>query len=552
MKALILAAGYGTRLLPHTLKIPKPLFTLNSIPILEHLVNQLLEYGCEKIFINTHHLHEQIETFADQFPDTVHTIYEPVILDTGGAIANTRRFLERAPFFVINSDIVFNMDLARLYSSHISSNCLATLVLHDCEKFNKVSIDSEGYIQSFNSKTDSFAFTGIQVLSPGIFDYFPDQKIFSSIAVYQKLIHQKKIKAFVEKEMYWSEIGTAESYSMTSLRELAASQFELKQGKIKNIQVHKLAGDGSDRIWYRVFHENQSFIIGDHGICLPDTDSLNQLNAFIDIGRHLFSNNIPVPRILNHDTVSGMVIMDDLGDIHLEALAKHQNDSESLLKLYQKVIDLLIEFSIIGAHGFDIKWTCQTATYSKELILEKECRYFMDAFINGYLDINLPFRHYEDEFQYIADHALEYGFMGLMHRDCQSRNIMMVNGKPFFIDFQSARVGPFQYDLASLLMDPYVGLSHTIKEVLLLYTVEKLNLNPVQGQAFIKNYRFCCLTRNFQFLGAFSYLSRIKKKIGFEQYIPFAVDLLKTNIADLNTDKIPKLANLVQLIERRR
>ena len=548
MKALILAAGYGTRLLPHTLKIPKPLFTLNSRPILEHIVKQLSEHGCEQIFINTHHLHEQVEALADQLPFNLRTLYEPVILDTGGAIANARHFLEDAPFFVINSDIIFKVDLTRVYTTHMTSDCLATLVLHDYEKFNKVSVDGQGYIQSFDSKAAGLAFTGIQVLSPEIFEYFPDKKVFSSIEVYQELIHHKKVRAFVEKEIYWSDIGTQESYSMTSLIELAASQFSLGRDQIKKIQVQKLAGDGSDRLWYRVTHDNSSFIAGDHGICLPDTESFRQLNSFIHIGWHLFSKGIPVPRILNHDRLSGMVILDDLGDVHLENLAKQQKDTPSLVKLYQHVIDLLIEFSIKGIQGFNPEWTCQTPTYSKELILEKECRYFIEAFINGYLNLDADWQDHAQEFEYIADQALEEGFTGLMHRDCQSRNIMICNGQPFFIDFQSAQIGPLQYDLASLLIDPYVNLEEAVKVDLLDYAVKKLSLNSVQKKSFIQSYRFCCLTRNLQFLGAFSYLNRVKKKISFEQYIPFAVNSLKHIIMGLNLDKIPKLAKLVHMI----
>ncbi len=545
MKALILAAGYGTRLLPHTLKIPKPLFTLNSIPVLEHLINQLAEHGCEEMIINTHHLREQIEAFAAKFPFHIHTLYEPVILDTGGAIANARAFFGDAPFFVINSDIVFDLDLTRVYSVHGASDCLATLVLHDHEKFNKVSVDDQGYIQSFDAKTGGLAFTGIQVLSPEIFEYFPDKKVFSSIEVYQKLIHRKKVRAFVEKEIYWSDIGTSESYSRTSLLSLSASQLGLKQDRMKHIRVQTLAGDGSDRLWYRVSHDNSSFIAGDHGICLPGTESLKQLHSFIHIGRHLFSKGIPVPRILNADRLSGMVILDDLGDVHLETLAKQQKDASALVKLYQTVIDLLMEFSTQGAQGFKSEWTCQTPTYSKELILEKECRYFMDAFINGYLNLDVSWQTLADEFDYIADQALEGGFTGLMHRDCQSRNIMICNGRPFFIDFQSARIGPLQYDLASLLLDPYVNLADAVKEALLDHTVKKLNLSSIQEKAFIRNYRFCCLTRNLQFLGAFAYLTRAKKKINFEQYIPFAVNSLKHIILGLNPDSIPKLVKLV-------
>ena len=546
MKALILAAGYGTRLLPHTLKIPKPLFTLNSKPVLEHLIRQLAAHGCEEMIINTHHLHGQIEAFAAKLLFHIRTLYEPIILDTGGAIANARSFFKDAPFFVINSDIVFDLDLSRVYAFHSASDCLATLVLHDHEKFNKVSVDDQGYVQSFDAKTGGLAFTGIQVLSPEIFEYFPDKKVFSSIEVYQKLIHHKKVRALVEKEIYWSDIGTTESYSRTSMLALAASQFGLDRDQIKGIRVQKLAGDGSDRLWYRASHDHSSFILGDHGICLPETESLKQLTAFIHIGGHLFSKGIPVPRILNVDQLSGMVILDDLGDVHLEILAKQQKDTPALVKLYQTVIDLLIEFSTQGAKGFKPEWACQTPAYSKELILEKECRYFMDAFINGYLKMDVSWQALADEFDYISDQALEGGFTGLMHRDCQSRNIMICKGQPFFIDFQSARIGPLQYDLASLLLDPYVNLADGVKEALLDYAVEKLNLDSLQEKAFIRNYRFCCLTRNLQFLGAFAYLTRIKKKINFEQYIPFAVNSLKHIILGFNPDRIPKLAKLVQ------
>jgi len=128
----------------------------------------------------------------------------------------------------------------------------------------------------------------------------------------------------------------------------------------------------------------------------------------------------------------------------------------------------------------------------------------------------------------------------------QSRNIMINNDNIYFIDFQSARSGPLQYDLASLLIDPYVILNEQIRNELLHYTMKKLKLNKTETQNFLKCYQYCCLTRNLQFLGAFSFLSKIKKKKGFEQYIPDAVKSLKKIITDLDTDKIQKLSKLVQ------
>ncbi|MBC2704035.1 sugar phosphate nucleotidyltransferase [Desulfobacula sp.] len=550
MKALILAAGFGTRLLPYTEKIPKALFTVLSSPMLEHVIKKLVDNGCEQILINTHHLHIQIEDFVAQKKHSVNiqTIYEPAILDTGGAIANVKPFLKDDSFFVINSDIISNVDLKKVYNFHKKSNCLATLVLHSHDKFNKVKIDNQGYVQNFDSKINGLAFTGIQVLSPQIYEFFPDKKIFSSIEVYQNLCSEKLVQAFVEKDIFWSDIGTPDTYSMTSLLELAASEFGIKHDKIKHIRVDKLAGDGSDRNWYRATHKTGSFIISDHGICLPESDRLLQLNAFIHIGNHLFSKGIPVPRIINYDTLSGIVMLDDLGDVHLETQIKQKNDSEFTIKIYKKVIDRLIDFSIKGFQEFKKEWTCQTETYSKELIIEKECRYFMQAFIQNYLKLDVAFHEFSDEFEHIADHALKHGFIGLMHRDMQSRNIMIQNSRIYFIDFQSARLGPLQYDLASLLIDPYVNLKDQIKNDLLQYTMEKLKLSGIESQNFFECYQYCCLTRNLQFLGAFSFLSQIKKKKRFKRYIPDSVKSLKRIIADLNTDKLPELSKLVQAI----
>jgi len=576
MKAFILAAGFGTRLEPYTRTIPKPLFTLMSKPMLEHGIEQLVKAGCSQILINTHHLHSQIEKYVrqSQYNSIIKLIHEPVILDTGGAIANARPFLKDAPFFVINSDIIFNIDLKKVYAFHNQSNCTATLVLHDHAKFNKIKIDDNNYIQNFDTKTNSLAFTGIQVLSPEIFDFFPnrpdqsklyktdtsksDKNIFSSITVYKNLCHIKKIKAFVDKNIFWSDIGTKKTYSRTSLLLLAASQFQIGKNEIKDIHIDRLAGDGSDRDWYRAEYNGKSFIISDHGICMPHSDELLQINAFIYIGKYLSSKSIPVPKILNYDKLSGLVILEDLGDIHLETLINAKKNEEFTLKLYKKVIDELINFSFQGLTGFKKEWACQTESYSKELILEKECRYFMEEFIQHYLKLNFTFNDFSKEFNYIADHALKHAAIGLMHRDMQSKNIMIKNSDEInFIDFQGSRQGPLQYDLASLLIDPYVNLKQQTRDKLLQYAIKqymaKLKVSPginsKKGQNFLQCYKYCSLTRNMQFLGAFSFLSRVKKKKKFEQFIPDAIKCLKNIVSDLNVDNtIPKLSKLVQSI----
>jgi len=552
MKALILAAGFGTRLLPYTNSVPKPLFTLNQRPVLDLAIEKLIHCGCDKIFINLHHCHEQIHAFIRQhrFNKLIQTVYEPKILDTGGAIANVRQFMNQEPFFVINADIISDIDLKQVYESHLASQALATLVLHDYPEFNKIQVDGDGFIENFNGPPGKgCAFTGIQVLSPDIYPHMtknpdkPEPKVFSSIDVYKALCPAKKIKAHMAEHIFWKDIGTIPSYTLTSRQCLSAHVLGLPENKINEIIINPIKGDGSDRLWFRAWHGKKSLVISDHGICLAPSENLSQLQAFVNIGNHLSSKKIAVPKILGHDELSGQVALEDLGDIHLASMV-NQNQSTPI-DIYKKVINRLIEFSQTGIQNFDTNWTCQTASYSKELILEKECAYFMTSFVRDYLGKNLEFEPYAHEFAMIADNALKYSFDGLMHRDMQSKNIMIHNKNIYFIDFQSARKGPLQYDLASLLIDPYVKLPDIIQKELLGYTMSRLGIDSKEKKCeFEECYKFCCLTRNLQFLGAFAFLSRVKGKKNFESYILPAVGSLKTII-----QRLPFLPTLTKLVK---
>ncbi len=555
MKALILAAGFGTRLFPYTNTVPKPLFTLGSIPVLGHTIDLLIRSGCRQIIINTHYLPDMItgyiENNKEQFEAQIHCVYEPEILDTGGAIANVKEFMADQDFFVINADVATNVDLADLFDFHVTQKALATLVLHDRKAFNKVAVAPGGWITGFNHPGKGLAFTGIQVLSPHIFDFMPDRKVFSSIDLFSGLCKKKQVAAYVADGIFWEDMGTQAAYARTARQWMGAAALE---ANILDIKIQDLAGDGSDRTWFRAVPQTpsknkkkpESVVICDHGICLPGSDIKAQLAAFVHIGTHLFKQKVPVPAILAHDAFAGLVVLEDLGDTHLADLVQQAKDKSAIKQIYQKLIDLLVLFSQKGAAGFDPAWTCQTPTYSKSLILEKECRYFMDAFVNGYLGKNLSFEDIADAFSFVAQKALEGGFQGLMHRDCQSRNIMVKNDTFYFIDFQSARTGPFQYDLASLLIDPYVTLPMQVQKDLVSYAMDRLGLGSRTARnRFTQCFHFCCLTRNMQMLGAFAHLSRVKKKTGFEAYIPAAVASLKQLIQNMEPYPVTGLKELI-------
>ncbi|MGM0643655.1 MAG: sugar phosphate nucleotidyltransferase [Thermodesulfobacteriota bacterium] len=551
MKSLILSAGYGTRLLPYTRKVPKPLFTLNRRTVIEITIDKLVNAGCDTIVINTHHLHNRIEAFLKtcRHSDRITAVYEPEILETGGAIKNAAEYLKEEPFVVINSDILFSLDISGLVDFHLKNGASATLALHKDDRFNTVTLDNEGFIKGFSGGPDSFAFTGIQVLSPEIFDHMPAKAKFSSIELYEKIIREGgSVKAYLAPRFYWEDIGTLAAYRRAAIQYLSGRVFGIDEDDFQAVNITEIAGDGSDRRWYRAFYEGACLIAADHGI--NDSGKTGQADAFVRIGDHLYKRGVSVPKILNHDLFAGIAIVQDLGDTRFDEVINACGNDDSILDHYTRVCDALLDFNISGCKGFCSEWTFETAEYSREMILEKECRYFMDAYINGYLNLNVSFDSLLEEFEFIAGKAVDSGFTGLMHRDMQSKNIMIHNSNVFFIDFQSARKGPVEYDLASLVIDPYVNLPDHIQQQVAEYFFKALHQRTeASKERFEQCFIHCRITRNLQILGAFSHLSRVKGKHWFAGYIPGALRQLKKGIDSAETGKVPELTKLVKNLQ---
>lgn len=594
MKALILAAGFGTRLLPFTENTPKPLFTISGRALIDIIICSLQHAGCEAIIINTHHLYQKIESFlaVQKYKIPVFTQYEPFILGTGGAIKNVADFLDNEPFFVINSDIITDMDLKEIYAFHLSHHHPVTLVLYDDPEFNTVSVDNHNFVTHFSDKKEKtcpahkgrLTFTGIQVLNPGFLDFIPENTFYSTIDAYRKLIVKDgKIKAFIPGKHLWNDMGTPEKYREAAFESMASDTFkQLRPDYIgKKVKKKKLKGDGSDRSWYRVTTTGRlpvstdpgtsdepdkgampdlimpdlimpdlvipDLILADHGIRTQNTTS--EIDAFVKIGRHLHDMGIPVPMIYSYDTFSGLVFLEDLGDVNLQDMVRDIKKPEETISCYKSVISSLITLSMSGAKGFNTSWTYQSAWYSKDLIYEKECRYFVDSFLKGYAGLNLSFKDFKDEFISLADNTLKFPITGFMHRDMQSRNIMVKNNHFYFIDFQGGRMGPIQYDLASLLIDPYVELPYSMQDELLNYCIEKLSCcMEFEKNNFRSCYKYCTITRNLQILGAFGYLSRIKGKTYFEKFIPAAIKTLKHTLCTLKDTEFPNLKSIVETL----
>jgi NDP-sugar pyrophosphorylase family protein len=573
MKALILSAGLGTRLRPFSEYTPKPLFTIASRPLLDIIICKLIDSGCRAIIVNTHHLHQKIDAFLarKKYPIPVLTRHESDILGTGGAIKNVADFWGTTPFMVINSDIVTDIDFKEVYEFHLNHHHPVTLVLHDDPEFNTVGLNKDGFVQGFNEQhaitglsgtpgnsSSSLAvendrrltFTGIQVLNPELLELIPGNEFFSIIDGYKKLLSQnKKICAYITKDHYWKDLGTPERYRQAVFDKMAPEAFKqaFPETEGNTIVRTELYGDGSDRKWYRINRGNESLVMADHGI--RHDNSICEADAFVAIGRHLHAKGIPVPKIYSYDTFSGHVFMEDLGDMNFQTLVNNTENQDDIVSHYKLLIQHIGKLFVDGVKDFNPAWTYQTAYYSKELILNNECHYFVDAFLKGYLKMDVRFLDVEDEFNALADKALKFAVNGFMHRDLQSRNIMVKNNRFYFIDFQGGRLGPIQYDLASLLIDPYVNLSQPVKAILLKYAVETLSPTiRMDPDKFLSCYQYCSITRNLQILGAFGFLSRIKKKTYFEKYIPNAIELLNYHLSGFGSREFPNLTSIVRKI----
>jgi aminoglycoside/choline kinase family phosphotransferase/dTDP-glucose pyrophosphorylase len=559
MKAMILAAGLGTRLLPYTQALPKPLFPIAGSVMIDKTIYQLVNSGVSEIMINTHHLSQRIEQYiqTQNYPIKVHTRFEPQILGTGGAIKNISDFWRQDPLLVINGDIVTDIDLHQTYQFHISHNHPITMVMHDHPNFNGVSVNQKKFITEFGQvgqPTNNFcekrlAYTGIQVIDHHILKLIPANTFCSIIEIYKNFLSKKgKIVAHIVNHHSWHDIGTPKGFRNAVLEQLVPTAFTRSGADSLSAPFKEkpLAGDGSDRKWSRLLTPSLSLVLADHGI--GGSKKKSEATSFTHIGQHLHKKKISVPTILASDIFSGLVIMEDLGDTNLHSLILASKNRKDIVNLYHRVIDQLLLLSIQGYEDFDIQWTFQTDSYDRQLILENECRYFMEAFINGFLGINISYEDLRPEFELLSHMTLKNAIIGLMHRDCQSRNIMWHNGQCYFIDFQGARIGPVQYDLASLLIDPYVGLDEHLQTELLNYYDRQLAATAPNWQGkWQTGYAYCRLTRNLQILGAFSYLNDVKGKPFFARYIPKALETLKNS---LNTKPMTKFTGLAELVNQ--
>lgn len=296
------------------------------------------------------------------------------------------------------------------------------------------------------------------------------------------------------------------------------------------LKVDRMAGDGSSRKFWRISE-------GDQKLCLavapPNQDGqhMAEARAARAIGLHLFSKQIPVPEQYGWDEESGVLLFEDFGDckLHDFVLQKRREDTadSSIREIYKQVLVSLVKMQVTGVEYFNPEWCWDSPQYDKTLMLERESGYFLRSFWQGVLGNDEP-DGLQEEFEQLASQTAMISAEYFLHRDFQSRNIMINNDRHGFIDFQGGRMGPLGYDLASLLNDPYVSLSVDIQEELLEFYLDTLLVSvDLSREQLIHEYSLLALHRNMQIVGAFAFLSEQRGKVFFRQFLHPALSSLQ-------------------------
>jgi len=294
--------------------------------------------------------------------------------------------------------------------------------------------------------------------------------------------------------------------------------------------ITRIADEGSDRSFFRIKHDNQSVVL------MVYDKKKTENNYYTHIQKFLEEISVNVPAILSNRENEGLIFLEDLGDNSLLSICK-SSKSQKVISLYKSVIDESIKiFNSLDTYKDKTFVTAKKFDYD---LYHWEHEYFVNNYLINYRKYDGDLSFVDDELKNLAE-TLSMRENRFIHRDFQSKNVMVKEKKVYLIDFQGLRLGLPEYDLASLLQDPYISLDEDIKEQLLDYFEEKQKLN---SQEFRSVFNLCSIQRLLQAMGAFCFLGLKKKKTQFLQYIQPAESILLKELKKSNF--LPELEQII-------
>ncbi|MDE6090994.1 MAG: phosphotransferase [Duncaniella sp.] len=291
--------------------------------------------------------------------------------------------------------------------------------------------------------------------------------------------------------------------------------YEKKFG-VSPSEVERLTPAGSNRQYFRL--KGCPTVVGVIGCSKEEND------AFIYLARHFRSKGLPVPEVFAVSEDSLAYLQEDLGDRSLF-------DERSSIELLKKTISLLPDFQYAGAEGLDFSKCYPVSEFDNQAILW-DLNYFKYCFLNT-TGISYSEPRLEEDFRKMAVRLSANPSGSFMYRDFQSRNVMIKDGQPYFIDFQGGRRGPAEYDLVSFITQARAGFPVELREELTqTYICSASRYVDIDPEKFSLRLREFSLLRNLQVLGAYGFRGKFERKPHFLKSIPLAIGNLSTLIAE--------------------
>lgn len=524
-KAIVLAAGLGTRLRPLTCSVPKPLLPVWGEPMLKRIVEALRSLGVEDITVNCHYLHEQVEEFARG--NGCRVSFEPEILGTGGVLNPLRDWLGGDDFYLVNGDIVLDTDKlsAGLFKL---DGAIASALVSSVLGPRTIEVEPEsGFVTCWNSPDrgvdGTFTYLGFAAVSGKILDFVEPQGFSTIVQAYEKAMMQSRFVRAVEvPDMLWTDAGTIDSYIAINDSDDGNGFADIPQLKaaasVFPAPVTFLGARGSERVFFR----------NCDSVAIIYDDSRRAENAlYARHTRFLASHGIPVPELKAELKGEKTLVMSWCGEPGFS------------LDRYIKVVETLAKFNALGRCEFEegfLNPPFDAALYRWERELFREhclsVRYLRE----------LP-PEVEADLAKVEEMLLALP-LALVHRDFQSTNILWnKDGAMAIIDYQGMRKGPAAYDLASLLYDPYIKLDDDSRQKLAL-----LYAKTAGDDGIVEALPFAACQRLVQCLGAYGRLASVGKTEFAKYFLP-ALENLLSAADDAGLDALAALAEDLIAVE---
>jgi aminoglycoside/choline kinase family phosphotransferase len=306
----------------------------------------------------------------------------------------------------------------------------------------------------------------------------------------------------------------------------------------RGARVVPLTGDASDRKYYRILpKEGDPFVLAVHATAI-DAEAL----PFVNVARLLEAMPVPIPRILGYDNALGILALQDLGDLTLQAHLGTQ-PFQAHAALYRQAVAHIVTMQARGAALTSPKYLPYGIAFDVEK-LTWELDFFLKHYLAAYRDAVLPPAEFEavrGECRTIVEELAGEPRV-LCHRDYHSRNLMLSQGQLYLIDFQDARMGPDTYDLVSLLRDSYVDLNDIAVNELIAYFLA-LKGGTTSEAEFRARFDLMALQRNLKALGTFGYQTTSRGNPVYIQYMPRTLRYVRDTL-----QRYPRFARLHELL----